>query len=247
MIRRFDSDSSGVDEFIRNYQSPDRCAPPVCVVAQAKLPSNYQAAIPRCINTNISTNMSHDMMAINFRFNETLNQSCVDMEFQPREPFTKTVDVVTTHGDFMKRMIRRHSPTTPKFQLCVHPLFRNTEDDERDWFVSNSAEVVDLNNLDDYLESNAARLDAKIENYSERGSNWRVIKLLKICIRASEYSQLCRFVGHRFIMTPNFIATKKFVINVQNNDDLCFIYSILAILKFNQVPNGRRHKVNKYI
>ena len=57
--------------------------------------------------------------------------------------------------------------------------------------------------------------------------------------RAFKYSP----IGGSYIPTPKSIVNKKAIINVKNNDENCFLYSILAhIKKFTQNPE----RVNKY-
>jgi hypothetical protein len=57
---------------------------------------------------------------------------------------------------------------------------------------------------------------------------------------------LCRLTGHSYIPTPKIIADKHCVINVQNKDDKCFIYGILAAIHYNSIPRNKRHKPSKY-
>ena len=66
-----------------------------------------------------------------------------------------------------------------------------------------------------------------IKNFNRRGSNWIVesvfdFRLTYVPFRPAE--------GTSFIPTPREISVKNAVLNVQNTDEKCFIWSVLAAL-----------------
>jgi len=65
-----------------------------------------------------------------------------------------------------------------------------------------------------------------IEAFNRLGSQWKVDYILDFSITLAPFRPA---QGSSFIPTPRHIAVKKCVVNVQNRDDqLCFLYSILA-------------------
>ena len=66
---------------------------------------------------------------------------------------------------------------------------------------------------------------AAIENFNSRGSNWQFDHVIKLIIRSAAYRPL---QGSSYIKTPKELEGKRGVVNVQNTDEYCFLYSVLA-------------------
>ena len=84
--------------------------------------------------------------------------------------------------------------------------------------VLNTHEIQ--NQLDDSLEQCESQLDA----YTHGGSGWKLQKVLRIDIEIAVYNPL---KGGSYIPTPDFVP-KGSVVNVRNEDNRCFMYSVLA-------------------
>ena len=61
--------------------------------------------------------------------------------------------------------------------------------------------------------------------------------------RAFKYSP----IGGSYIPTPKSIVNKKAIINVKNNDENCFLYSILAHIKKFTINSDRVNKYKKHL
>jgi hypothetical protein len=72
------------------------------------------------------------------------------------------------------------------------------------------------------------QLLSKLDDFNRRGSGWQ-LGLIKNCtVSTAKYRPL---VGSSYIPTPSIIANKHAVVNVKNfNDNLCFVWSVLAQL-----------------
>ena len=77
-----------------------------------------------------------------------------------------------------------------------------------------------------YMEA-IENVNKKLDRYSELGSGWRLEKINTINVNIARYRPIR---GSSFIPTPAGLREKKAILNVQNNDNLCFLYSILAQL-----------------
>lgn len=67
-----------------------------------------------------------------------------------------------------------------------------------------------------------------VEAFNRRGSQWVVDHIIDFIVTLAPFRPA---QGSSFVPTPRHIAVKKAIINVQNVDDeLCFLYSILASL-----------------
>lgn len=61
----------------------------------------------------------------------------------------------------------------------------------------------------------------------EKGSGWALQELLFLEINLAKYAPL---QGSKYIKLPKEIGNKRAIINIQNDDSLCFVWSILAAL-----------------
>ena len=79
------------------------------------------------------------------------------------------------------------------------------------------------------------------QNFERDGSGWSIDKILKMEVNIVEYIPLA---GSSFIPLPSKIAKKKAILNIQNIDQKCFLWSVLATLHplpWNQNPNLVSH------
>ena len=81
----------------------------------------------------------------------------------------------------------------------------------------------------DQLVSEAFRLlmIRVLEFGAQEGSNWVIDFAIKLDLNVATYQPVR---GRSYIPLPAKLANKKAIINVKNNDDLCFLWSILAAL-----------------
>ena len=84
-----------------------------------------------------------------------------------------------------------------------------------------------LMNSDDMDTSHHYEDVKKMENYLREGSGWRLDFIIMMQLNSVPYKPV---QGSNYIPTPKYIADKKAVINIQNTDNKCFLWSILAAL-----------------
>ena len=83
--------------------------------------------------------------------------------------------------------------------------------------------------------------NSRVENFNKRGSNWQLEKILKFVVTTVPYHPLA---GSSYIPTPKYLANKYCILNIKNDDQMCFAYSILASLF--PCENGHRGEVTPY-
>jgi len=86
----------------------------------------------------------------------------------------------------------------------------------------------------------AAYVDSKIEAFNRNGSGWNIkhtisATLATCCYRPTQ--------GSSYVETPDCLAKKKVVINVQNQDELCFAWAVLSAI---HPPKHNPQHVTKY-
>ena len=84
-------------------------------------------------------------------------------------------------------------------------------------------------------------IERNIDEFTENSSGWVSLKISKVTISIHDYVALPG--GSSYIVTPKQIAVKKAVVNVQNRDNRCLLWSILAALR---EPKEHAKRVAKY-
>ncbi|XP_074042580.1 uncharacterized protein [Leptinotarsa decemlineata] len=115
----------------------------------------------------------------------------------------------TLSGDFIKKsndgeIVDRKYFSTPNKVI-------DSSTDLASWYNENAVDVI-LN---------------KLGEFEEQQSGWALSKILLLEVAVNEY---VIGNGSSFIPLPQEIARKKACINVQNNDEMCFFWSIISAL-----------------
>ena len=83
----------------------------------------------------------------------------------------------------------------------------------------------------------------KITIYQRNGSGWYFKEVSSLEIHIVKYKPI---KGSSYIPLPNFIIRKKAIINIQNKDNKCFVWSILRYLHPIQKNETRLTDIRKY-
>ena len=97
----------------------------------------------------------------------------------------------------------------------------------------NSAQPLDLRNAITVLNN-------ALENFNLRGSGFVLEYVKRFVISVLRYRPLH---GSTHIPTPSFLAAKHCVINVQNSDSKCFLWSVLSAL---HEPKEHKYRLSNY-
>ena len=79
--------------------------------------------------------------------------------------------------------------------------------------------------------------------YQKKGSGWYFNEVIRLEIHIVEYKPM---KGGYYIPLPEFITKKKSIINIQNKDNKCFLWSILRYLHPVQMNEVRLTDLKKY-
>lgn len=79
----------------------------------------------------------------------------------------------------------------------------------------------------------------KKEDFDLHGSGWQIHSLLELEVHTNKYDVLR---GSAFMPLPSFLANKGAIINVDNTDEYCFMYAVLACC-FPKARNPQRHQL----
>ena len=125
------------------------------------------------------------------------------------------------------KLMRENRPTRVRMilncEMTRKELFSESTQILNSYF--NSETVENLEGTDESVIYNTfiQTIEERIQNFNQRGSNWRFQRVLSLDVHFTDFQPLR---GSTFLQLPRKIATKKAVINMKNDDDLCFKWSV---------------------
>ena len=95
------------------------------------------------------------------------------------------------------------------------------------FFHSDTVENLEGTDEREVYDGSVQTIEERIQNFNQRGSNWRFERVLSLDIHFTDFIPLR---GSTFIPLPKKIRDKKAVINMKNDDDRCFKWSVTRSL-----------------
>lgn len=128
--------------------------------------------------------------------------------------------------------IRREKVRDIKWYLNVRvEMVRDIDDGTQDKTVPHfrSNAYTSLANDDNEHNVNEAfqKMNASLEEFIHKGSNWVVNNVLSIEVNTVSYSPI---KGSSYMVLPPNLRFSSGIVNIQNEDDKCFMWSVLAAL-----------------
>ena len=111
------------------------------------------------------------------------------------------------------------------------------------FFNSETDENLEATDESEVYDTFIQTIEERIQNFNQRGSNWRFQRVLSLDIHLTDFQPLR---GSTFFPLPKKIATKKAVINMKNDDNLCFKWSVTRALHPVEKNSERITKILKY-
>src|ERR1043165_1387630 len=106
-------------------------------------------------------------------------------------------------------------------------------------FVSKTEVILEATDTNEVYSKAIEKITKSMASFQMRGSNWRFVSVVKLDINTVVYKPL---KGSSFIPLPPELASKKVIINMQNDDDECFKWCITRAL--NPVKDNP-HRITK--
>lgn len=87
-----------------------------------------------------------------------------------------------------------------------------------------------------YIEFIIDKILQKLSEFSEKDSGWSLYEVLQLKDNINKYDPILCGIS-TCVQIPKFIKTTRSVLNIQNNDEFCFLGSIVAAL--HPSPEGK--------
>jgi len=127
-----------------------------------------------------------------------------------------------------------------KIQFGIQVKFVKDDGESKAWWFSNRA--VEFG--PEFYANGITMLQEKIETYTGLSSGWRLEQVLDVTMTLTKITDLLYVSGSRYIKTPQRLVAGKSVINVKNDDEYCFLYSILAVENYENIERNHQRTSN---
>jgi len=107
------------------------------------------------------------------------------------------------------------------------------------WDISTLRLVIGGHALD--TDQTMSDLNCQLENFSKRGSFYVLERVTRFVLTIARYRPLH---GSSYIKTPRFLVWKRCFVNIRNNDQKCFLYSVLSAL---HEPQKNKERLSNYV
>ena len=112
-------------------------------------------------------------------------------------------------------------------EMTRKELFSESTQILNTFFHSETVENLEGTDESVIYDRSIQTIEERIQNFNQRGSNWRFQRVLSLDIHFTDFQPLR---GSTFLPLPRKIASKEAVINMKNDDDQCFKWSVVRAL-----------------
>ena len=117
-----------------------------------------------------------------------------------------------------------------------------TIEKQKRFFNSNILSFNSTHILNSFIVDVISSFENDLEQ-AKRGSDLTLLSIDKLDIKTAKSKAI---VGGSYIPLPDFISKKQACINIINDDEKCFIWSILASKHYNEIKGGCKNKASTY-
>ena len=133
-----------------------------------------------------------------------------------------------------------------KWYLTLKVRFQKLDTDGEEMeseptFRTSPSIVVNESDID--ILAHFAELEKQVLGFLHEGSGWLLDEVIKMDVNVVAYKPL---EGNSYLKLPKYIADKHAVVNVQNNDERCFIWAVLSAIHPMQNNPQRVSHYKKY-
>ena len=111
------------------------------------------------------------------------------------------------------------------------------------YFRSSIRTILRSLQINEMLEESATQINTSFENFIQRGSGWILETIDYLMLYSAVYEPIR---GKSYVPTPKAIASRRSIVNVQNEDEKCFEYSIIASQHYSEIDASNSSRPNQY-
>ena len=111
------------------------------------------------------------------------------------------------------------------------------------YFSTKTLLNLESTNVEELISKCFSKILTDFEDFTKGSSGWYFKEVKKLIVQVSEFNPT---KGSSYISLPKWITSKKAIINIQNNDDKCFLWCILRYLHPKESHEERIKDLEKY-
>ena len=128
-----------------------------------------------------------------------------------------------------KRLKKEIEKGSVKWYLSIQVQFKKDKNDRLETvephFRGKCQMAIKPEDIADGFQESVKKIHTSFTEYQRQGSNWVLDHVMNISLKMAKYQPL---KGSSFIPLPINLRTKHAIVNVQNRDKKCFLWSVLA-------------------
>ncbi|XP_047985628.1 uncharacterized protein LOC125226449 [Leguminivora glycinivorella] len=200
-----------------------------CDKCQIKLPKNeYNAHLRTNLhksNCILKTDLNNiEIIAtafknriVTYRLNATQNEYVT--------PETFLCDIKSNIMKVVEMSLREHKSIKINYELFVYFTLPHSGKQQLKSFNTKYDVIYENTNINELFENTIEHLKNKVIEFEHRESGWSFVAISHLEVNVNKY---CPMRGGTYIPLPPSVKNTKSCINIQNNDNCCFLWSILA-------------------
>ena len=119
-----------------------------------------------------------------------------------------------------------------QFYLTLQCTMMKTDRDgeimiQKPYFCGATKRLINISQFEDLFQASKDKIWNSFDKWIKEGSGWTIKSVDRIILKMCQYKPL---TGSSYIKSPKKIENTMSVVNVQNEDNKCFIWSVLAKL-----------------
>ena len=114
-----------------------------------------------------------------------------------------------------------------EWYLSVQVQFKKEGKTAEPVFRAHCQIALNPDDLDEGFQKSAKKIYQSLTEYQRDGSNWILDHVINLTLNVANYKPLS---GSSFLDLPSYLKNKNAIVNIKNNDQKCFLWSILAAL-----------------
>ena len=114
---------------------------------------------------------------------------------------------------------------------------------DHSYFHSETYSNMESTNVKNIIGESKEKILEGISNYQQNGSDWYFKQIHQLEIHTNEFRPIR---GSSYIPLPDWIMRKKAIVNIQNKDDKCFLWSVLRYLHPREKNDTRLGDLKQY-
>ena len=111
------------------------------------------------------------------------------------------------------------------------------------YFRSSIKTILRSLQINEMIEESSQQINTSFENFIKDGSGWILESIDYIMLYTAVYEPIR---GKSFVPTPTSIMGKKCVVNIQNDNEKCFEYAIIASQHYSEISTTNSSRPNQY-